>query len=190
MRTLLESGREVQGLLDGHGYPNCIVGGLAIQRWGEIRATRDVDITLFTGLDRDSEAIDLLLGAFQPLLPDARQVAEAFRVLRLLVEGTPVDVALAAFEFESRMIARASAAEYLPGLTLRTCSAEDLFVMKCFAGRPQDKVDLIGIRLRQHDRLDWTLVRSELEHLAVLSEDPTGLRNLENCLAAELEDLP
>ena len=31
------------------GWRFCIIGGLALQRWGEPRLTRDVDIEVFTG---------------------------------------------------------------------------------------------------------------------------------------------
>jgi hypothetical protein len=36
----------------------CLIGGLAVQRWGEMRTTLDVDITLLTGFGREEEFIN------------------------------------------------------------------------------------------------------------------------------------
>jgi len=44
---------------------------------------------------------------------------------------------------------RASAFEFEPGVLVRTCSAEDLVVLKVFAGRPQDWIDVEGTIVRQ-----------------------------------------
>jgi hypothetical protein len=52
------------------------------------------------------------------------------------------------------------------------CSAEDLVVMKAFAARPQDWIDIDGIAIRQHGRLDWTYIYCNLEPLAALKEAP------------------
>jgi hypothetical protein len=70
------------------------------------------------------------------------------------------------------MMQRASAAEYAPGVSLRTASAEDLVTMKVFAGRARDLDDVRGILVRQGDRLDRTLVRRELAELEALAERP------------------
>src|ERR1700722_3976486 len=58
--------------------------------------------------------------------------------------GTGVDVSLAAFPFEELIIGPASAFAYGAGIELRTCSAEDLVVMKLFASRPGDVRDVQG----------------------------------------------
>jgi len=34
--------------LDALGLPNCVIGGLALQAWGEVRLTRDADFTVLT----------------------------------------------------------------------------------------------------------------------------------------------
>jgi len=56
-------------------------------------------------------------------------------------------------------------------VSLLTCSAEDLIVLKAFAGRAQDWIDIEGIALRQHHRLDEGLVWQELIPLLELKED-------------------
>lgn len=74
---------------------------------------------------------------------------------------------------------RSSFFEYPPKLPLRTCSAEDLIVMKAFASRGQDWVDIEGILVRQTGKLDWRYIRNELGPLAELKEEPEILGQLE-----------
>ena len=51
---------------------------------------------------------------------------------------------------------------FLPGVSLLTCSAEDLIVLKAFADRDQDWLDIEGILFRQKGLLDWDYILTEL----------------------------
>ena len=53
-------------------------------------------------------------------------------------------------------------------MALRTCSAEDLVVLKAFAGRDVDWLDIGGVAVRQAGRLDERLIFRELEPLLEL----------------------
>jgi predicted nucleotidyltransferase len=77
------------------------------------------------------------------------------------------------------MVVRASRFEFLPGIALPTCSAEDLVVLKAFADRGQDWLDVEGILLRQRGRLDWDYLLSQLAPLADLKEAPHILARLQ-----------
>ncbi len=90
-----------------------------------------------------------------------------------------MDVALGALPFEELAIRRSSLFEYLPGIALRTCSAEDLVVMKAFAGRGQDWVDVQRIIVRQSGGLDWAHVWQQLQPLAELKGPSETLTRLE-----------
>ena len=57
-----------------------------------------------------------------------------------------------------------------PGVVLRTCCAEDLVILKAFAGRPQDWIDIESVLVRQRRILDWSLILAELEPLLALRE--------------------
>ena len=94
--------------------------------------------------------------------------------------GIPMDVALGAIPFEERTVQRSSLWEAEPDLLLRTCSAEDLVVHKCFANRPIDWGDVEAILARQAGKLDLELVRRELQPLAQMKEDPRILEQLES----------
>ena len=68
--------------------------------------------------------------------------------------------------------------EFLPGVSLLTCSAEDLIVMKAFADRDIDWHDVKGIAIRQKGSLDWTYILKQLSPLCDLKETPAILARL------------
>jgi len=53
MKDLFEVAKRVQEFLDAQGWQSCIIGGISVQRWGEPRLTRDVDVTLLAGLGNE-----------------------------------------------------------------------------------------------------------------------------------------
>jgi hypothetical protein len=123
---------------------------------GEPRFTRDVDLTLLCELGSEQRAVDAVLDGFRPRTREAREFALRNRVV--LVEsssGFPIDAGLS------------------------TCSAEDLIVLKAFAGRLQAWADIEKVLVRQRAALDWKLVRDELEPLLALREAPEHLDQLE-----------
>ncbi len=128
---------------------------------------------VLAGFGGEEAVVDGLLRRMKGRLPDARDFALRNRVL--LVEsrlGVPVDVSLAAISFEERVLARSSAWEVASATTLVTCGAEDLIVLKAFAGRNKDWLDIEGIALRQSGKLDEDLIQREIEPLLDLKEDP------------------
>jgi hypothetical protein len=186
MKDLFEVARSVQKFLDARGWRSCVIGGIAVQRWGEPRLTRDVDVTLLTGLGGEEMYVDEILKHFTSRIPDPREFALERRVMLLASsDGTDIDLALGGLPFEENAVERASSFEFYPGMTIRTCSAEDLMVMKAFASREQDWGDVKGIIARQ-DSLKWELIYEELEPLCELKEAPeivTRMKQLQ--LAAE-----
>src|ERR1019366_1017297 len=58
------------------------------------------------------------------------------------------------------------------GLRFTTCSAEDLIVLKLFAFRPQDLLDVETIAVRQRGKLDWAHIERHLGPLAEIKEQP------------------
>jgi hypothetical protein len=180
MHPAIEAALELQGFLESHGEKFCIIGGLAVQRWGEVRLTVDADATVLTDWSRDEVVTDLLLGSpFLPRMADAREFALSNRVLLLKnAKGTHVDVALGAMDFENRSVQRSSLWRVSENAMLRTCSAEDLLVHKTFAGRTRDWADIEGILQRQGPKLDLELVRSELLPLLELKGTPEAMDRL------------
>ena len=156
------------------------MGGLAVLRWGEPRLTQDVDVTLLTGFGDEERYIDVLLAHYQGRRPDAKAFALKYRVLLLRTSRSiGIDIALAALPFEETCIQRATFFEFLPEVSLLTCSAEDLIVMKAFADRDIDWHDIKGIIIRQQDQLDWDYIHEQLSPLCDLKENPAILIRLD-----------
>lgn len=177
---VFDAAREVQEFLRQSGSGFCFIGGIALQRWGEPRYTRDVDLTLLCPLGGEGPVIDGVLGRFAGRIPDARAFALERRVIVARnSSGVPIDVALGALPFERRCVDRATLFNFGPGIDLLTCSAEDLVTLKAFAGRGQDWVDLENVLVRQRHSLDWALVVRELRPLLELRETPENLDKLQ-----------
>jgi hypothetical protein len=173
MTRLVRLAAELQSLLDAASWKNCLIGGLVLQRWGEPRLTKDVDMTVLTGFDGEERVADLLLAQFAGRRPDAREFALRNRVLLIQsADGIGMDVALGALPFEERVMERASEFAFLADCRLRTCSAEDLVVMKAFANRERDWLDVETILIRQGVRLDWEQIMAELRPLSDMKESP------------------
>ena len=172
MNALFAAALEIEAFCTQNEWRFAVIGGLAVQRWGEPRQTRDVDVTILTGLGGEEPFIDSLLRSFRARLPEARRFALDNRVV--LVEtasGIPVDLSLAGLPFEHRVIDRASPFTIAAGAHITTCSAEDLVVLKAFADRVQDWLDIEGIIVRQAASLDRAQVMTELRPLLELKED-------------------
>jgi len=183
VNRILAAAVEVLGVCAASNLRCCVIGGLAVQRWGEPRLTRDVDVTVLCEFGDEERVTDLLLARLGARRDDARAFAVGARVvLARASNAVPVDAALGALPFEQRAVARATDHPYPGGAVLRTCSAEDLAVMKAFAGRPQDWVDLTGIAMRQGPLLDRVQIRAELAPLLALKETPEDLDRLEAIL--------
>ena len=174
---------ELQAALGEVRRPYCFIGGLAVQRWGEIRFTQDADATVLTEFQFDEEVVDQLLARFAARRPDARQIALHQRVLLLKSsQGVHLDVALGALDFEKHAIDRSSFWRVITGDDLRTCSAEDLIVHKAFASRDKDWLDIKGILIRQGPRLNVGQILEELRILEPLSEKEPIIPQLEALL--------
>lgn|SRR5271157_5269264 len=180
MIELYRSATEIQEFFRQRDWQYCIIGGVAVLRWSHIRATKDVAITLLAGFGREEFIVDELLKAFAFRPPGSRDFALRNRVMLLTDRhGIPIDVASGAIPFEERAVQRSSVWEAQPNVLLRTCSAEDLLVHKCFASRSLDWADVEGILARQAGKLDLDLVRRELRPLAEMKEDPQIVEKLE-----------
>jgi hypothetical protein len=179
MIVLLEVARQFQTFCDRKEWQWCFIGGIAVQRWGQARVTRDVDLTLLTGFGREDEYIEILLASYSPRREDAAEFARRNRVLLLNApDGTGIDVSLGALPFEQLAVSRASDYTFTGGVTLRTCSAEDLVVLKLFASRPIDVRDAEGVVVRNKKTLDWRYIEEQLRPLVEVKEEPEILDTL------------
>jgi hypothetical protein len=185
---LLEAALEVQAYLEEHQAHFCFIGGVAVQRWGEPRFTKDADLSLLTSFVEDEKWTDLLLGKFEARYPGAREFALQRRVLLVRSSnGTDLDISLGGLPFERNCIGRASRWVFADGRHLLTCSAEDLVVHKAFANRPLDWIDIEGVIARQGARLQAPQIIKELKPLAELKEQPELVDRLRELLRRRSE---
>lgn len=195
MNELTKLALELQEFCEKRQWRYCLIGGLAVQHWGEPRFTKDVDMTLLTGFGAEEAYITEWLSRYPSRLPDMLEFALNNRVLLLKSEsGIGIDIALGALPFEEAAISRSKSIEVEDNSWLRLCSAEDLIIMKAFAGRVLDWNDVRGILVRQGiGNLDWPLIWNELTPLAEVKEEPgilSKLRSLKDEISATTSHNP
>ncbi len=173
MNSLFEAGLELQEFMDNNRWPFCYIGGLAVIRWGEPRMTQDIDLAVLSGFGNEQIYIQRLLGTFISRIPNAPDFALKNRVLLVSASNrVPVDISLGGLPFEEEMIERATPFAFADKCPLRTCSAEDLIVLKAFADRARDWSDIETIIIRQGKDLDVQYIQRQLTPLCVLKEAP------------------
>ena len=174
MNELSQLAAELGDFCDKRGWRSCVIGGFAVQHWGEPRMTMDVDLSLLTGFGEEEDFVDEFLRHYDGRLPDARHFALQNRVLLLRhSSGVGIDIALAALPFEESAVGRSVIIEVEPSCFVRLCTAEDLIVMKAFADRVIDWHDVRGIIIRQGlGNLDWNYINKQLAPLCEAKEQP------------------
>ena len=161
----------VAGVLEELGVPYAFIGGFALAFWGEPRLTADLDLTVLT---QDPEGVAReLLARFPSRVEDPLGFLRWSRILLLVVEGVPVDVAFGMPGYEEEALRRAVRVRVGPG-EVRVLSPEDLIIHKCVAGRPRDLEDVRGILARQRN-LDLEYIRRWLREFEGLTQgSPLG----------------
>jgi len=127
VNRIFEAALDIQGACQSRGWQFCVIGGVAVQRWGE-------------------------------------------------------PISLGAMPFEERAVARGSPFALDGDRSILTCSAEDLVVLKAFAGRDQDWLDIEGVITRRGPALEAALILRELEPLLELKEDMRALGRVRGLL--------
>ena len=79
MNKLVAAAQQVQAVLETADLRFCFIGGFAAQRHAEPRVTRDVDLSILTGLGNETHVIDVMLalsrrdGRTRARLPNATE---------------------------------------------------------------------------------------------------------------------
>jgi len=168
-----ETAWQLHRFLTARGIPYAIIGGLAVQRWGQPRLTRDVDVTVLLPAGREEPVLREIVAAFTPRIDDAVAFAIEHRVLPVEVEGgSEADISLGLPGYEEHVVDRTVPYDLGEGREVKLCSAEDLIVHKALAGRPQDLLDIEGVVARQGKALDVAYIRRWLGELASVAEEP------------------
>lgn len=183
MNKLFSAAKEVCDYLSSMNFQYCIIGGLAVIRWGEVRFTQDADIAVLVDFGEEAQFAEGILKRFESRISDALNFAVANRVLLLKSSnGVAIDISFAALPFEHEMIENASLFYFADGLSLPLCSADDLFIMKAFAARPKDWLDVESIALRQQGCLAIDRIMERITELAQLKNEPEIIERVKKIL--------
>lgn len=128
-----------------------LIGGLAVNAWGHVRGTRDLDLVPDpdpTNLDRLADLLEGLDGRVQ--VAQGRLGASAIRTFlragdRTLVDTSagPVDVLQGMPQIPRFAVLDAEAVDVdLDGIVVRVCSLDALLEMKRASSRARDREDL------------------------------------------------
>ena len=148
-----------------------IIGGIAVQWWGEPRFTRDIDVTILVDADKEKKVLQKILSHFSPRLTQALDFALKNRVCLVKnKQGVDIDISLGVPGYEDECMERVILVPIQKKSAVKICSAEDLIIHKALAGRPQDVADIESIILRQGKKLDVHLIRKWLKEFAFLLE--------------------
>jgi hypothetical protein len=171
MTQFEEAAIEVHEVLERLGLPYAIIGGVAVQRWGEPRFTKDIDLAVIAPVEEFMKTIQTLLESFSPRLDDTLEVAQRGRVLTVkTTNGYPVDISFGIPGYEEHVMERTVEHSLSSGQIIRLCSAEDLIIHKAVARRVQDVRDLESVIIRQGKRLDLNYIRYWLAFFAEVLE--------------------
>jgi len=183
VNQVFEAAAELAIALVEGGFDYCFIGGLAVQRWGEPRMTKDADATVLTRFVDDEKLVDFLFPRFPSREGNTREFALRYRIIRLeTVKGIALDVGLGALDFEVTSVDRSSIWQVNSDVSIRTCTAEDLVVHKAFASRNRDWLDVEGILMRQGKKLNIRQIFADLRPLTDLKEDPEIIPRLEGMM--------
>ena len=141
MTTLVDRIVAIGDALDRLGVPWAFGGALALAfATEEPRATRDIDVNVFVGVDTVSEVFTGLPAGIGHGRADEVAVRHDGQV-RLWWDDTPVDVFFAVDPFHAEVAGRCVQVAFA-GSTIRVLAPEDLAVFKAMFDRPKDWVDI------------------------------------------------
>lgn len=184
---LFRAAVKIQRALRDEELSFCFIGGLALQHWGEIRFTKDIDVTILCDPGQELTTLEKLRQIIPPRIGDAEQLALQGRMyLGISPDNIEIDISLGYIPYERRLMERAVDVDFGVGEPLLCCSAEDLVVLKTIAGRDRDWGDLIRIVQRSGRHMDWKLVFSELKPLLDLVGSPESLKRLREMVESEM----
>lgn len=181
MNPQLEAAWLIHEFLTAHDVRYAVIGAIALQKWGEPRFTRDVDITVESSITDLPRLVRLITEQFASRTQDPLAFARRTRMI-LIKAGADIDVdiSLALPGYEDQLFLRAVDSEIEPGKSIRLCSAEDLVIHKAVAGRPQDLSDIESVVQRQGERLDAAYIREWLKAFADALDNPDLPGRFEN----------
>lgn len=164
------------------GIPHAFGGAQALAYYGPIRATHDIDLNVFVGVELADRVLEVLaaLGVATDT-PDLRRRVERDEQVRLFWQGTPIDLFFAYDPLHTSSMQRRRKVDFY-GDPIHVLSPEDLIVFKATFDRRKDWEDIAGILFACDLPLDFDYVRGWLGRI----DSPAGARleRLERLIAS------
>jgi predicted nucleotidyltransferase len=180
VEEIAEATTEIDQWLNERRLPHVFIGGLAVQRWAEPRATTDVDVAVMIPIEEWPDLARRLLQAFRPRVDRPEEFAARNLVLFLFTSnGTALDVSFSWEPFSKEIFDRAEELELPTGVSVPICCAEDLVVYKAVASRARDLSDVRNTIETCRDKLDTDLIRRRLRWYRDATDEDTPLHNFE-----------
>lgn len=146
--------RILEELVDG-GVEFVVVGGLALNSWGVIRGTKDVDVVLSSEPENLNRAAAVAVELGGHVQRSEAFASTAFSISALLGSGqqTVITTPFGALDVVQGLsgipdfegLRTRSVLVPISRVEVNVCSLEDLRAMKWAAGRPRDLVDLADL---------------------------------------------
>jgi len=136
--------------IDRSGIDYMIIGGQAVLIYGEPRLTKDIDITLGTGLEGYEKVLEIINNLKLKILPkNPLKFVKQTLVLPVLHSdsGIRIDFIFSYSEYEKNALKRVKKVK-IDGITVKYASLEDLIIQKIISGRERDIEDVKGILLK------------------------------------------
>lgn len=165
---LNEALRKVVTALDRLGVPYALIGGLALAARGAVRATQDVDLIVAIPI-REAPSLERSLRESGFKSRFHRGVADdpIAGVIRLAVPvaGAEVkcDILFASLPWQTRTVTNATPVN-LGNFVVRVAQPAELFLLKLYAGGPQDLLDAAQLLKLQNpaERVRWKATAAKL----------------------------
>lgn len=178
--SLAEKVLRIEVGLTERRIPHAFGGAVALAYYATPRATIDIDVNVFVGIERSEEVLDVLvtLGS-EPITPAERARLDRDEQARIHWDATPIDLFFSYDPFHESCMERRRALPFGDGDTIHVLSAEDLVVFKAIFDRAKDRRDIDEVFFAMTGELDTRYVARWLRRI-VGPEDPRFLRLAQN----------
>lgn len=173
---ILRALKKIVGALEKENIDYCLFGGLAMQVYKRIRATRDVDLMVSFAQNRTLELIKWV--EKEGFVFDKKRgmiKINGFELLRFIYTDADtsfeifIDLVTVTTEFQKQIIDRKIKSDFL-GIDVNVASLEDLILLKVLADRPIDFVDATGLYEENKANIDKNYLKNWARKLGVLKK--------------------
>lgn len=175
---------EAAGLAERGGMEYVIIGGIAVNVWGNPRTTSDVDIVVL--LDPDKYAAFLKLAGRQGFAFNSKKALIQLKTMgmcRLMHGEYHIDFIMGYSDFEKTVFKRKKKIKIF-GINVWIASPEDVILYKLLSGRNIDLADILNIVETQAGKLDAKYLRARARQMQIDLARTDILKNLEKLLTS------